>query len=112
MIFYIFLGFIKVHKKKNKKKKDLLQRRPQERLQSLQSGPWSESEVGEMIDRLIPTVLVAGGEVRGAREVEGLKAHLLVALDGARDGRKGIIGEGVEAAAGVNGGEGVLAGDG
>ena len=31
-----------------------------------------------MIDRLIPTALVAGGEVRGAREVEGLKANLRV----------------------------------
>ena len=55
-----------------------------------------------MIDRLISVALVAGGEVRGAREVEGLKAHLLVALDGAWDGRKGIVGEGAEAAAEVS----------
>ena len=61
-----------------------------------------------MIDRLIPMVLVAGGEVRGAREVEGLKAHLLVALDGARDGRKGIIGEEAEAAAEVSDDNGAL----
>jgi len=35
----------------------------------------------------------AGGEGQGAREHKELKAHLLVCLKGARDGRRGLIGD-------------------
>jgi len=55
--------------------------------------------------RRIPVALVAGGEDRGAREREGVDAHLRRVLDGVREGQKGVVGEGAEAAAEVNGGE-------
>jgi len=49
----------------------------------------------------IPAALVAGGEGRGAREHQGLEAHLLVYLRGVRDGRRGFVGEEQNAAPGV-----------
>ena len=50
----------------------------------------------------IPARRVAGGEGQGAREHERLKAHLMEGLGGARDGRRGLVGEEQSAVAGVN----------
>ena len=55
--------------------------------------------------------LVAGGEGRGAREHQGLEAHLLVYLSGVRDGRRGFVGEEHNAAWGVLDGGGVPVGE-
>ena len=48
------------------------------------------------VDQPISAALVAGGEVRGASEVEQVKAHLMVALGEARGGRRGLVGVGAE----------------
>ena len=59
----------------------------------------------------IPTRRVAGGKGQGARELERLKAHLMEGLGGARDGRRGLVGEEQSAAAGVLDGGGVPTGE-
>jgi hypothetical protein len=68
-------------------------------------GPQPEEEDDGEGGHQIPVSLVTGGEGRGAREREGVEAHLRRVLDGEREVRKGVIGEGAEAAAEVNGGE-------
>ena len=51
----------------------------------------------------ILVALVAGGEGRGAREHQGLEAHLLVYLSGVRDGRRDFVSEEQNAAVGGEG---------
>jgi len=60
----------------------------------------------ERIDRPIPAALVADGEVRGAREVEQVKLHLLGCLGESRGGRRGLVDGEQDAVAEVSG-EGV-----
>ena len=55
------------------------------------------------LDRPILAALVAGGEVRGAREVEQVKLHLLGCFGESRGGRRGLVGEEQSAAERVNG---------
>jgi hypothetical protein len=59
----------------------------------------------------ISAALAAGDEGRGAREHQGLEAHLLVYLSGVRDGRRGFVGEEHNAAWGVLDGGGVPVGE-
>jgi hypothetical protein len=61
-----------------------LQKGPWKRLQVLQSGPSSWSEGRKKFDRPNPATVIAGGEVRGARNLQWVKAHLIEGL-GARD---------------------------
>jgi hypothetical protein len=88
--------------KKIKKKLELLQKGPWKDLnQSNQVISSRKKKTGEGASR-VPAPLVAGGEGQGAREHEWLEAHLLEGLSGARDGRRGLVGEEQSAAAGVN----------
>ena len=59
----------------------------------------------------VPARGVAGGEDRGAREVEKVEANLLVGLGGRIGGRRVLVGDGQNAAAEVGGGCGVPAMD-
>ena len=85
-----------------------MQKRPWEDLNPLQLGHWSGPEAGGF-DRPIPAREVAGGQGQVAREKEWLKAHLLEGLSGARDGRRGLVGEELSATAGVLNDSGALA---
>ena len=70
-----------------------LQKRPWKDCNPLQSGPWPRVRGGRGFDRLIPARGVAGGEGQGAREHEGLEAHLLVCLMGWIGDWRGLAGE-------------------
>ena len=71
----------------------------------MQLGPQPKEEDDGEGGRRILAALVTGGKGRGAREWEGVEAHLRRVLDGMWEGRKGVVGEIAEAAAKVNCGE-------
>jgi hypothetical protein len=66
---------------------------------SFQKGPWPERKgSGEGICR-VPARIVAGGEEGLARELEEIKAHLLVCRDGHGVAGRSLVGDGQSAAA-------------
>ena len=73
----------------------------------MQPGPWLKEEEGRGGAGQIPVNGVAGGEEKGARELEWTMAHLTDGLGEERDGRRGLVGEEQSTAAGVNIGGGV-----
>ena len=82
-----------------------------EHFESMQMGPWLKGEEGRGRAGRVSMRRVTGGEGRGAREHQGLEAHLLVYLSGVRDGQRGFVGEEQNAAAGVLDDSGVLVGE-
>ena len=77
----------------------------------MQSGPWSETEGKEMVDRPIPARVVAGGEGEVVRELQGVKTHLLEGL-GTRDGdrRSSLALDRVQRRKGLDGDEALVRG--
>ena len=67
----------------------------------MQSSPWPELEAREGVDWPNPATAIAGGEVRGASEVEQVKAHQKVLVAQLEVAGKGVVDVGAE-----HGGEG------
>ena len=80
-----------------------MQKRPQEKLQSLQSGPWPGSKGWGDVDWPIPAMVITDGEGGVVRELQEIVAHLQGGLGGTRGGRRST-------AAKAQGGEGAPAG--
>ena len=72
-----------------------------ERFESLQPGPCLKEEEGRGEAGRISAKGVAGGEGKGARELEWTMAHLTDGLGEERDGRRGLVGEVQSAVAGA-----------
>ena len=95
--------------KRNEKGLFLLQKRPWKVLKHCNWVLGRGQRWGRGLTGRIPARSVAGGEGQGAKEHERLKAHLMEGLGGARDGRRGLVGEEQSVAAGVLDGGGVPA---
>ena len=78
---------------KDRKRIDLFTEKTLERFESKQSGPWLRVRGGRGFDRPISARGATAGEGQGAREHEGLEAHLLVCLKGWIGDWRGLAGE-------------------